>query len=92
MQYSIIKINENTGRGSPQHVMLERGEAQVGEMQGAAKSGYPKQTTPQRVGDAGRHSRSPASASSAQHYMLRTTQEGSIALLGYFLLNSGDIF
>jgi hypothetical protein len=33
------------------------------EMQGAAEGGHPKQTTPQRVGDAGQRSRSLLAAS-----------------------------
>ncbi len=36
--------------------MLGLCDAQVGDMQGAAFSGNPKQPTPQRVGDAGRRS------------------------------------
>jgi hypothetical protein len=32
--------------GSPKHVVLRQCEVQVGEMRGAAASGYPKQTTP----------------------------------------------
>jgi len=64
--------------GSPQHVRLEGCEAQVGEMQGAAEGGHPKQTTPQRGGVSGRRSRLPASASRLQHYMLRTTQRWSL--------------
>lgn len=59
--------------GSPQHVMLERCEAQSGEMQGAAKGGYTKQATLHRVDDAGRHSMSRGSASNVQHYKLRAT-------------------
>lgn len=55
--------------------MLGRCDAQTVEMQGAAERRYSKQTTPQRVGDAERRSRSTVSASSVQHYMFRTTQE-----------------
>jgi hypothetical protein len=55
--------------------MLEQCEAAGFRGEGAAKGGLPEADDPMRVGDAGQRTNRKASASSVQHYMLRTTSK-----------------